>query len=201
MLLSKKEKATANCVISPLSRLYVWWVIVQKFVFVGWHFLFWIRVAYGPLEPSLQGLLPIEFVLDTLFFLDVISKFFTGIPHTDTEKYQTLREDNDNEEKEYDYIFNHRVIALYYIKTTFFIDIVSLIPYFLYWPITKYGIEEEKSWWVYFYYLKVVRLLFSRSINHSIDTIFTKIGAYDQSYTLRFKNYMLMLVVYMKFIL
>ena len=82
-------------------------------------------------------------------------------------------------EEEYGYIFNHRKIALYYVKTTFFIDIISLIPYFLYWPITNYGEDEDGDFWVYFYYLKVVRLLFSRSINHSIDTIFNRIGVFE----------------------
>ena len=105
----------------------------------------------------------------------------------------------DSDDKEYGYVFSHRRIALYYIKTTFFVDLVSLIPYFLYWPITQYG--EEEPYWVYVYYLKVVRLLFSRSINHTIDTIFTQIGVYEQILSRRIKNYTLMLAVFVKLVL
>ena len=164
---------------------------------MGWHFLFWTRVAFGPLDESLARLRPIELLLDSLFFLDVVFKFFTGIPFTDTEKYQAMRGGSDD--REYGYVFSHRRIALYYIKTTFFVDLVSLIPYFLYWPITQYG--EEEPLWVYVYYLKVVRLLFSRSINHTIDTIFTQIGVYEQLLSMRTKNYIMMLAVFVKLVL
>ena len=76
---------------------------------------------------------------------------------------------------------------------------VSLIPYFCYWPIIEYG--EDNSFWVYLYYLKVVRLIFSRSISYSIDTIFNQTGVYDQNLAKRFINYIQMAVVYIKFML
>lgn len=192
---SKKVKVEARCIISPFSRFFVIWTLLQQFVLVGWHFIFWIRVAFGPHDREISGLRPFELFLDALLFLDLVLKFFTGVTFSNTKKNLEMRD--DDEIKEYEYIFKKRKIALYYIKTTFFIDFISLVPFFLYQPITEFG--EENLNWQRVYYLKVIRLFFSSSINQSIDTIFKQIGIKDQSYSLKHKNRILVMAIYMKF--
>ena len=68
--------------------------------------------------------------LDFLYLLDVILKFFTGIPYNEHKKKQTLLANKS--EKELGYVYSHKKIALYYVTSTFFIDTISLIPFFLY---------------------------------------------------------------------
>ena len=86
------------------------WVLLQQFVFVGWHLIFWIRVAFDPFGEDLNSMRPMELIFDSLFFLDVILKFFTGIPVTDSVKYQNMKD--KDEDNEYGYIFDKRKIAI-----------------------------------------------------------------------------------------
>ena len=138
---------------------------------VGWHFVFWVSLAFGPQNPDLKDWRIFEFVFDSLYFLDVILKFFTGIPNLETTKVQNVTNGDldDTSEPDIGYVHNRRTIAKYYLKTTFFVDIIALVPYFMYFIFEFYGKEIDSM--TYLYYLKVVRLLFNRSLNNSIDLL------------------------------
>ena len=108
--------------------------------------------------------------MDTFYFLDVILKFFTGVPYNKKTISRKRIGDKKTKEEEIGYIYSKRKIACYYLRTTFFIDFISLLPYFCYYFITNNAEENPK--WIFLYYFKSVRLLFSKSINRSIDHIF-----------------------------
>ena len=149
----------------------MYWTLIQQMSLVGWHFVFWVSLAFGPLNPDLKDWRIFEFVFDSLYFLDVILKFFTGIPNLDNTKVQkvTNSEGEDTIDQDIGYVHNRRTIAKYYLKTTFFVDIIALIPYFMQYYIEFHG--KENDFMTNLYYLKIVRLLFSRSINNSIDLL------------------------------
>ena len=113
---------------------------------VGWHFVFWVSLVFGPLNPNLKDWRIFEFIFDSLYFLDVILKFFTGIPNLETTKVKNvLNSDGDENINEPDigYVHNRQTIAKYYLKTTFFVDIIALIPYFMAFYFEAYGRENE----------------------------------------------------------
>ena len=70
-------------------------------------------------------------------------------------------------------MYNKRSIAIYYLKTTFFVDLIALVPYFMqfYLYMTAQVTSMEEGLWRV-YYLKVVRLIFKSSKNNSLDLIF-----------------------------
>lgn len=63
----------------------------------------------------------------------MILTFFVGIPFKDSKKSNKLREEID--EKEVGFVYNHKRIAVYYLRTTFVIDLISIIPFFMYFYI------------------------------------------------------------------
>ena len=70
-------------------------------------------------------------------------------------------------------MYNKRSIAIHYLKSTFFVDLIALVPYFMQLYLYMIGKEtsmDEGLWRVY--YLKVVRLIFKSSKNNSLDLIF-----------------------------
>ena len=78
-------------------------------------------------------------------------------------------------------------IAMSYLSTTFFPDIISLIPLMLYYVYFEYPQVWEKL-----YYLKWVRLVFSRSINTTVNRL---VGKFEDFYQLSIslRNWSLML--------
>ena len=65
-----------------------------------------------------------------------------------------------------------RIIAYIYLRSTFFVDFVALLPYFLNWLVFHGPVG-----WQYIYYLKGIRLLANRSINVQIDLLMNKLRA------------------------
>jgi len=66
-------------------------------------------------------------MLDALYFMDMILKFFTGIPF-EVKPIQDHDKVTENEIA-VGYIYSYKKIAYNYLKTTFFIDLLSIIPF------------------------------------------------------------------------
>ena len=97
-------------------------------------------------------------------------------------------------------MYSKRSIAVYYLKTTFFVDVIALIPYFMHIYLQETSVHSG-LWRLY--YLKVVRLIFSRSINNSIDVIFSGKGFMEQHgfFYKKTRNYAIMFILYVKYAL
>ena len=157
--------------------------------------IFWMRVANGPDDYVIDSQRTVENVLDSLFLLDITLRFFTGIPNRLVRQDTHLR--INTIEKDIGYVYDLRKIGCKYLRTTFLIDILSLAPFF-----AQYYVDNDPNW-AWLYYLKVIRLLFSRSINNSVDEIF-KIVGHDKENFFKIKlwhNYILIVVIYLKFFL
>ena len=129
------------------------------------------RFAHGPRSPLLPtDLRWFELIIDSLYFIDVILTFFIGVPSSVARRSSALRDIID-EDKDTDagYVTDMGLIARFYFQSTFIVDIIALLPFFLH-KFIYYGPEG----WVWVYYLKGVRLLFHRSINRSIEEIFKR---------------------------
>ena len=77
---------TIKWVLNPYSRSISLWGLVQSVVYIGWHFIFWLRVAFGPANPDFVTFRKVELILDFLFILNMILTFFVGIPYKDNKK-------------------------------------------------------------------------------------------------------------------
>ena len=127
--------------------------------------------------------------------LDIVLRFFTGIPNREVKHDTHLR--INRIENDIGYVYDLRKVACKYLHTTFVIDILSLAPFF-----AQYYVDNDPNW-AWLYYLKVIRLLFSRSINNSVDEIFKVVG-HDKANFFMIKlwhNYILIVVIYLKFFL
>lgn len=142
----------------------LWWNFLIELVVILWHLIFWVRFAYGPQSERLgDRLYWIELVCDAIIFTDVLLTFLIGIPSSEAKKWSKLRDKIDKQKIDCGYVYDIKIIAYIYLRTTFFVDLISLLPFIVNWFIMRGGnIEGE---WQSFYYLKIVRLLFSRSIN------------------------------------
>ncbi len=67
--------------ISPFNPFIIRWAILQEFVLVGWHITFFLRVAYGPSTHIFEHEKLLENVLDSLFLMDIVLRFFTGLSY------------------------------------------------------------------------------------------------------------------------
>ena len=166
-----------------------------------WHLIFWVRFAYGPQSERLDHRLYwIELVCDALIFTDVLLTFFIGIPSSEAKKWSRLRDKIDLQKIDCGYVYDIKIIAYIYLRTTFFVDLISLLPFIVNWFIMRGNQEAE---WQSFYYLKIVRLLFSRSINLSVERIMLKMRqkSSDIVHITASHNYVIMLTLYLKFLL
>lgn len=174
--------ARGKFVINPFSKFNVAWTFLQQLNLIVWSSIFWWRVAVG-VSPAanggaFKGLAKIELIFDALFCAEVVLRFFIGIPYNeDFNKKKALPKEKrggqvngfvEHEEIDIGYIYDLRKIAIYLMRTTFFIDFVALIPFFMYPLINTAG---EKEYIYYLYYLKVIRLLFNRSVNDDIEKV------------------------------
>lgn len=163
---------------SPFSYLLNYWKFVCEVDIILWHLIFWVRLAYGPRSDRLSdSWYWTELGLDALICADVILKFFTGVPSSQANKYPNLRDKIDQQTADTGYVQELKIIAYIYLRTTLIVDLVSLIPFFLNWFVHKGGGE-----WQALYYLKVVRLLFSRSINVSVSRILKRVSSKNVDY-------------------
>ena len=70
--------------------------------------------------------------IDFLFLIDIILTFFTGVPFNRARRMREVPR-QDGEFKEIGYIHEKKMIAKLYMSSgKFFIDIISLIPFFIY---------------------------------------------------------------------
>ena len=81
--------------ISPFRPFVINWRIFLQFINVGWHAIFWLRVAFGPLNQDLGALPIIEAILDCFILVDVILRFFTGVPYNEIKLDRHLRGDGN----------------------------------------------------------------------------------------------------------
>ena len=97
----------------------------------------------------------VEHFLDLLFLAKVVLKFFTGVPFGRVTKMREVPR-QDTEFKEVGYINDRKIIATLYLEGTFFFDLLTLVPFFLY-PWMEHNSED----WYRLYYLKIFRVIFN----------------------------------------
>lgn len=116
----------------------------------------------------------IELVCDSLFLVDVILTFFTGVRSSEAKNMIWLRKSKHidlDDDVDLGYVSNLRVIATIYLRTSLIVDLIALFPFF-----TNEWVFYGSEGWAKVYYLKGIRLLFRRSLFVSIDRILDKMN-------------------------
>ena len=130
-----RRRKRTKCVISPFNKLLIYWQLLQLIVIICWHLIFWERVAYGTRNPHIAKgqLRKIELVCDSLFLVDVILTFFTGVQSSEAKNMTWLRKSKHidlDDDDDLGYVSNLRVIAMIYLRTTLIVDLIALFPFF-----------------------------------------------------------------------
>ena len=90
-------------------------------------------------------------------------------------------------------MYSNKRIAMYYLRTTFFIDLISIFPTFMYFSIVN-------DHYVHLYYLKVLRLIFSRTITSTVDLVFEQVTNSTLT-SIKVKKVLQVISLYLKFVL
>ena len=114
----------AQCILYPTDKIKYMWDIYILFLLIWTATILPFTTAFHSYRNHPE-LVPIDFVIDLSFLIDIIFTFFTSIKNEKTGRFE----------------FRKQFIAIKYFKTWFIPDVIINIP----WSLIEYGIRNDSS--------------------------------------------------------